>query len=168
MNFDQLFAKATRDTANSHGRSPYNYQRRLACGADETPSHGTPCQSQDRELSSDKCRNLHQLVKNLSFLDAFEALTENRPFPWREEPFSQFSEGRFLSLLPFRDFHGRTIRAFLTEPLRRFDLPRVELAPEADAGRAQYFAALEAADRRDLRPLVDIWRDRLTHAATHS
>ena len=29
-------------------------------------------------------------------------------------------------------------------------------------------AALEAADRRDLRPLADLWRDRLTHAETHS
>ena len=82
--------------------------------------------------------------------------------------FLAFSEGRFLSIQPFRDFNGRTIRVLLTELLRRFDLPRVELAPEAKAGRTQYFTALEAAHRRDLRPLLDLWRDRLTHAQTHS
>jgi len=64
------------------------------------------------------------------------------------------------------DFTGRTIRVLLTELLRRLDLPRVELAPETDAGRAQYFTALEAADRRDLCPLLDLWRDRLAHAET--
>lgn len=46
------------------------------------------------------------------------------------------------------------------------DLPRVELAPQTESGRAEYFTALEAADRRDLQPLVDIWRDRLAHAET--
>ena len=54
------------------------------------------------------------------------------------------------------DLTARTIRVFLTELLRRFDLPRVEPAPETDAGRAEYFTALEAAHRRDLRPLLDI------------
>ena len=33
-------------------------------------------------------------------------------------------------------------------------------------GRAAYFAALEAADRRGFQPLVDLWRDRLAHAET--
>ena len=80
--------------------------------------------------------------------------------------FLAFAEGRFLSIHPFRDFNGRTIRVFLVELLRRLDLPRVELAPPTEAGRTQYFAALEAADRRDLRPLVAIWRDRLAHAET--
>ena len=42
----------------------------------------------------------------------------------------------------------------------------MELAPQTEAGRAEYFAALEAADRRDLQPLVDIWRDRVAHAIT--
>ena len=77
-----------------------------------------------------------------------------------------FAEGRFLTVHPFRDFNGRTIRVFLLELLRRLDLPRVELAPQTEAGRAEYFTALEAADRRDLQPLVDIWRDRLAHAET--
>ena len=48
----------------------------------------------------------------------------------------------------------------------RLDLPRVELAPQTETGRAAYFAALEAADRRDFQPLVDLWRDRLAHAET--
>ena len=80
--------------------------------------------------------------------------------------FLAFAEGRFLSIHPFRDFNGRTIRVFLVELLRRLDLPRVELAPATAAGRAAYFAALEAADRRDLAPLVAIWRDRLARAET--
>jgi len=29
-----------------------------------------------------------------------------------------------------------------------------------------WLAALEAADRRDFQPLVDLWRDRLAHAET--
>ena len=77
-----------------------------------------------------------------------------------------FAEGRFLTIHPFRDFNGRTIRVFLLELLRRLDLPRVELAPQTDAGRAAYFTALEAADRHDFQPLVDLWRDRFAHAET--
>ena len=77
-----------------------------------------------------------------------------------------FAEGRFLTIHPFSDFNGRTIRLFLRELLRRLDFPRVILEPDTDAGRAAYFAALEAADRRDFQPLVSIWRDRLAHAET--
>lgn len=80
--------------------------------------------------------------------------------------FLAFAEGRFLTIHPFRDFNGRTIRVFLVELLCRLDLPRVELAPPTEAGRTPYFASLEAADRRDLRPLVAIWRDRLARAET--
>jgi fido (protein-threonine AMPylation protein) len=43
--------------------------------------------------------------------------------------FLAFAEGCFLTIHPFRDFNGRTIRLFLTELRRRLDLPRVELAP---------------------------------------
>ncbi len=55
-----------------------------------------------------------------------------------------FAEGRFLTVHPFRDFNGRTIRVFLLELLRRLDLPRVELAPQTETGRAAYFAAFHA------------------------
>ncbi len=74
--------------------------------------------------------------------------------------FLAFAEGRFLTVHPFRDFNGRTVRLFLLELLRRLDLPRVGLAPQDPAGRAHYFTALEAADRRDWRPLLEIWRKR--------
>jgi CRISPR-associated endonuclease/helicase Cas3 len=80
--------------------------------------------------------------------------------------FLAFAEGRFLTVHPFRDFNGRTIRVFLLELLRRLDLPRVELAPQTDPGRAQYFAALEAADRHDWQPLIAIWQQRITEAST--
>ena len=76
--------------------------------------------------------------------------------------FLAFAEGRFLTIHPFRDFNGRTIRVFLTELLRRLDLPLVNLAPEEESARAAYFSALEAADRLDWQPLIDIWKARFT------
>ena len=36
----------------------------------------------------------------------------------------------------------------------------MELAPESEAGRARYFAALEAADRGDWQPLAAVWKTR--------
>ena len=74
--------------------------------------------------------------------------------------FLAFAEGRFLSIHPFHDFNGRTIRVFLSELLRRLDLPLVNLAPEDDAARQAYFAALEAADRLNWQPLVGVWQAR--------
>jgi hypothetical protein len=56
------------------------------------------------------------------------------------------------------------VRVFLLELLRRLDLPRVELAPQAEGSRIKLFAALEAADRLDWQPLVSIWKDRFTAA----
>ena len=76
--------------------------------------------------------------------------------------FLAFAEGRFLTIHPFRDFNGRTIRLFLTELLRRLDLPRVILAPEEGEARDAYFCALEAADQHDWQPLVAIWQHRLS------
>ncbi len=76
--------------------------------------------------------------------------------------FLAFAEGCFLSIHPFRDFNGRTIRVFLAELLRRLDLPLVNLAPEGEDARALYFTALEAADRRDWQPLLAIWESRFT------
>ncbi len=75
-----------------------------------------------------------------------------------------FAEGRFLTIHPFTDFNGRTIRLFLLEILRRLDLPRVVLAPEDEAGRRFYFQALEAADNCDWQPLSAIWETRLMSA----
>ena len=81
--------------------------------------------------------------------------------------FLAFAEGRFLSIHPFRDFNGRTIRVFLTELLRRLDFPLVDLAPEKEEARSHYFSALEAADRRDWHPLIAIWKSRLTKDETN-
>lgn len=75
-----------------------------------------------------------------------------------------FAEGRFLTIHPFQDFNGRTIRVFLLEILRRLDFPRVVLAPQDEEGRAHYFKALEAADRNDWQPLIEIWKERLAAA----
>jgi CRISPR-associated endonuclease/helicase Cas3 len=76
--------------------------------------------------------------------------------------FLAFAEGRFLTIHPFRDFNGRTIRVFLSELLRRLDLPLVNLAPEEESARTAYFSALEAADRLDWQPLTEIWKARLS------
>lgn len=78
--------------------------------------------------------------------------------------FLAFAEGRFLTVHPFRDFNGRTVRLFLLELLRRLDLPRVSLAPQSESGRVRYFAALEAADSRDWRPLMEMWRERFARS----
>ncbi|MEI6870972.1 MAG: Fic family protein [Verrucomicrobiota bacterium] len=78
--------------------------------------------------------------------------------------FLAFAEGRFLTVHPFRDFNGRTVRLLLTELLRRLDLPRVTLAPEDTESRATYFLALEAADQLDWRPLISVWEQRLVQA----
>lgn len=79
-------------------------------------------------------------------------------------PLLAFAEDRFLGIHPFQDFNGRTIRLFLLELLRRLDLPRVTLAPESEADRQTYFQALEAADRADWQPLIQIWQQRFTAA----
>jgi CRISPR-associated endonuclease/helicase Cas3 len=72
-----------------------------------------------------------------------------------------FAEGRFLTVHPFQDFNGRTIRLWLIEILRRLDLPVLSLAAETEAERAVYFRALEAADELRWEPLMDVWRARL-------
>lgn len=72
-----------------------------------------------------------------------------------------FAEGRLLSIHPFSDFNGRVTRVWLREILRRLDLPPVQLAPTVKSGREDYLAALQAADRNDWRPLMDIWRQRM-------
>ncbi|MEO7700166.1 MAG: hypothetical protein ABIZ04_13155 [Opitutus sp.] len=77
-----------------------------------------------------------------------------------------FIEGRFLTIHPFSDFNGRTIRLFRREVLRRMDFPRVILEPDTDAGRASYFSALEAADRSEFHELADIWKSRLNRVET--
>ena len=75
--------------------------------------------------------------------------------------FLAFAEGRFLTIHPFRDFNGRTIRLVLRELLRRLDFPRIHLEPEPGPATAAYYLALESADRHDFAPLIGIWQERL-------
>ena len=72
-----------------------------------------------------------------------------------------FAEGRFLTIHPFRDFNGRTIRLLLTEIVRRLELPKLTLTAEGDEARRAYFLALEAADQMDWTPLVHLWQQRI-------
>lgn len=72
-----------------------------------------------------------------------------------------FAEHRLLWIHPFVDFNGRVTRLFLSELLRRLDLPAVDLAPADGEPRRRYFEALHAADARDLSPLMAIWQERL-------
>lgn len=74
--------------------------------------------------------------------------------------FLAYAEGRFLTIHPFRDFNGRTIRLFLTELRRRMDLPHVVLAAESEEERQAYFQALEAADNLNWQPLIAVWLNR--------
>jgi CRISPR-associated endonuclease/helicase Cas3 len=76
-----------------------------------------------------------------------------------------FAEGRLLSIHPFPDFNGRAPRLFLTELLRRLELPAVELAPVSPDGRRRYLNALPAADKLDWQPRITVWKDRLEAAA---
>lgn len=72
-----------------------------------------------------------------------------------------FAEGQLLSIHPFEDFNGRVTRVFLSELLRRLDLPPIDPTPNAGPPTQRYLAALAAADRRDWRPLAMIWRERI-------
>ena len=57
-----------------------------------------------------------------------------------------FAEGRFLTVHPFRDFNGRTIRVFLLELLRRLDCGLARRGWAAP-GREQIFVSSRKANR---------------------
>ena len=76
-----------------------------------------------------------------------------------------FAEGRLLSVHPFQDFNGRVPRLWLAEILRRADWPLPDLVPDDEQGKQVYLRALAAADGRDYRPLIEIWRQRLGGAS---
>jgi len=71
-----------------------------------------------------------------------------------------FAEGRLLGIHPFADFNGRATRVFLSELLRRLNLPAIDPTPDPGAATQHYLAALDAADRRDWEPLKMTWGER--------
>lgn len=79
--------------------------------------------------------------------------------------FLAYAEGELLSIHPFPDLNGRMSRLWLTEILRRLTLPPVDVVPPGEDFRARYLAALAAADRRDWKPLMTLWKERLSQPA---
>lgn len=71
-----------------------------------------------------------------------------------------FAEGRLLSIHPFEDFNGRTARLFLSELLRRLDLPVLDPTPDPGEETKTYLAALHAADQANWLPLTHLWLER--------
>ena len=71
-----------------------------------------------------------------------------------------FAEGRLLHIHPFEDFNGRVSRLFLTELLYRLNLSVIDPAASSSDEAESYFAALQAYDHSDPRPLAAIWRRR--------
>lgn len=80
--------------------------------------------------------------------------------------FLAYAEGELLSIHPFPDLNGRMSRLWLTEILRRLQLPPVDVVPPSAQFRARYLSALSAADRRDWAPLMALWKERLSQPAT--
>lgn len=68
---------------------------------------------------------------------------------------------RFQWIHPFKDFNGRVGRILLVALAYRLGLPPVDPAA-GEADRQSYFAALRSADGGDLRPLTELWLDRLS------
>ncbi|MCL2451916.1 Fic family protein [Candidatus Saccharibacteria bacterium] len=74
-----------------------------------------------------------------------------------------YAEGEFLTIHPFADFNGRTIRALLTELLMRLDLPPVEVAVQRNTPMfKRYQNALAEYDNDRLQPLIDFWVERFS------
>ena len=88
-----------------------------------------------------------------------EIQSEGSSFDQRLLETLAFAEGRLLCIHPFADFNGHTTRLFLLFVLRRLGLPSMDLVPPREHA-APYLLALAAADKGDLNPLIDIWRDR--------
>lgn len=71
-----------------------------------------------------------------------------------------WADWRFQWIHPFKDFNGRVGRILLVALAFRLGLPPVDPAGSQE-GKADYFAALRAADAGDLRPLTAVWLNRL-------
>ncbi len=68
---------------------------------------------------------------------------------------------RFQWIHPFKDFNGRVGRILLTALLYSLKLPPLDPAPVEPSAKANYLAALRAADAGDIRPLANLWIERL-------
>lgn len=74
--------------------------------------------------------------------------------------FLAFTEGRFLSIHPFADFNGRTVRVLLSHLLKELGLPYLSLTPDPGDETRNYLNALRAADQMDWQPLIHVWKSR--------
>lgn len=88
-------------------------------------------------------------------------LTAWRAHPERSIETLTFAEGKLLEIHPFEDFNGRLTRLLLIELTCRLDLPEMDPAVSVEE-RDRYFAALQAYDHGNPRPLAAIWRLRLS------
>jgi len=71
-----------------------------------------------------------------------------------------WADWRFQWIHPFKDFNGRVGRIMLIALAFRLGLPPIDPAGDME-GKQGYFRALRAADAGDLRPLTEIWLNRL-------
>ncbi|WP_165904791.1 Fic family protein [Sulfurisoma sediminicola] len=72
-----------------------------------------------------------------------------------------WADWRFQWIHPFKDFNGRVGRILLVALAYRLGLPPLDPAA-GNAERADYFAALRAADAGDSGPLKELWLVRLS------
>jgi CRISPR-associated endonuclease/helicase Cas3 len=79
-----------------------------------------------------------------------------------------YAEGEFLSIHPFLDFNGRTVRALLTELLVRLNLPMVDVSVKFDTQNFKdYQGALAEYDNGNLQGLLNFWIKRFMIAQKH-
>lgn len=71
-----------------------------------------------------------------------------------------WADWRFQWIHPFKDFNGRVGRVLLVALTYLLGLPPVDPA-SSTLDRQAYFHALRQADAGDLRPLSDLWLQRL-------
>ncbi len=77
-----------------------------------------------------------------------------------------FAEGCLLHIHPFEDFNGRVSRLFLIELLYRLELPVIDTAAASKEETLRYIEVLQTYDRRDPRPLAEIWRRRIEQSVS--
>ena len=73
-----------------------------------------------------------------------------------------YAEGEFLSIHPFQDFNGRTIRVLLAELMMRLDFPRIDTSVQRETKQfKKYQNALAEYDTGRIGKLVEFWEERL-------